>query len=131
MMKMRTFGFLLTHPGVQIPAFWGRQVKSQPSQTAVGSSHGSAWALAARVELGAPSSFPSPPEQGCGAQGEPGWAAGAACGATDVCVLLLYPGSSYTPWDMALGSSLGAGGDWIYLGVSRRESLIALGRWPD
>ena len=31
---MYTSDFLLTPSGTQIPAFWGRQVKSQPSQTA-------------------------------------------------------------------------------------------------
>lgn len=46
-----------------------------------------------------------------------------------VWVLLLYPGS----WEAQVGHGLGEwlGGIWVYLGVSQRESLIALGRWPD
>lgn len=39
---MYTFDFLLTHPSMKIPAFWGRQVKLQPSQTAMSSLDSSA-----------------------------------------------------------------------------------------
>lgn len=68
-------------------------------------------------------------KQGCGGQFELGWAVGAACGATGVWVLLLYPGSREARVGHGLGERLG--GIWVYLGVSQRESLIALGRWPD
>lgn len=54
--KTSVFGVLLTHLGVQIPAFWGRQVKSQLSQSA-----GELLTeLAASVELGAGLCSPSP-----------------------------------------------------------------------
>jgi len=39
------------------------------------------------------------------------------------------PAAQKLGWDMALGSRWG--GVWVYLRVSRRESLIALGGWPD
>lgn len=40
-------------------------------------------------------------------------------------------GAGKRGWDEALGSGWAGGGMWVYLGVSRRESLIALGGWPD
>lgn len=46
-----------------------------------------------------------------------------------VCILLLYPGSREAWVGHGLGERLG--GIWVYLGVSQRETLIALGGWPD
>lgn len=64
-MKMSVFDALLTHLDMQIPAFWGRQVKSQLSQSA-----GELLTeQAASVEPGASLCSPSPWSRGAGGSG--------------------------------------------------------------